>query len=368
MEKITYCKKCFANSLRPRISFTGGVCSACVWAEEKKTINWELRFNQLKEICNQHRRNDYFDCIVPVSGGKDSSYVAYKMKNELHMHPLCVTINPDLQLEINQKNLQNFSKQGYDLLAITPNIEVSKKLNKKGFIEQGRPMIGWMLAVQAAVMRVAVMYHIPLVMFGEDGETEYGGRTALKNNPLYSVEDAVKIYLSGNSADAFMDEYEDNKASYQWYQFPSKEQLEELDIKLAHWSYFENWDANEHEKLAKEKFDLLGQKERAIGTYTKYCQNDTKLYVLHTYLMFLKFGFGRCNQDVSMDIRSGKMTLNEGAELIKKYDGEYPSEYIQDYLEYFEMTKDEFESVLDKHANKNILEKSSGYWKLISSS
>lgn len=366
MDQVKYCKRCFASSLRPRISFNkDGVCSACLWAAEKKSaIDWKHRRNQLEELCNKYRRSNYFDCIVPVSGGKDGSYVAHKLKYTYHMNPLCITITPDLQLDIGKKNLEHFIDKGFDLLSITPNPDLMKQLNKKGFIEQGRPMVGWMLAVQAAVMKLAVMYRVPLIMFGEDGETEYGGLAALKNSPVYGVDEAINLYLSGNDINKLAEGLETTNNNYFWYEFPSEDDLKHLDIKVAHYSYFENWDSNEHVDFAIKHFNMEGQPERSIGTYTRYSQNDTMLYTLHSYLMFLKFGFGRCNQDASIDIRSGRMTRSEGLELLKKYDGEYPKKYINAYLKYFDMTSEEFNSILDKYANKDVLYKKDGYWKL----
>ena len=114
--------------------------------------------------------------------------------------------------------------------------------------------------------------------------------------------------------------------------------------------------------VAKEQFNLEESQTRSVGTYTNFAQTDTKLYDLHVYLMFLKFGFGRCTQDIGIDIRRGALTRKQALTLVKKYDGEYPEPYIEDYLKYFNMTFKEFDSVLDSFANKNVLHKVNGKW------
>jgi len=361
---MKYCSSCLMPETRPRITFNEkGVCNACQWAEEKRTIvDWEKRWQQLLEICerNKKRNPKGFDCIVPVSGGKDSSYVAYKMKNELGMHPLTITVQPPLPFEIGNENLENFINCGYDHLRITPNPEVGRKLSKICFIEYGQPLMAWIIAVQTVTFRISVLFNIPLIMFGEEGEVEYGGSSALKDVPFYDVEFSIKVYLSGIDPRQFAKEFSE-KELY-WWLYPSEEELRKVNLEIAHWSYFENWDSYLHYLIAKEKCGLKEMEQRCIGTYNNFAQTDTCLYDLHCYLMYLKFGFGRCTQDVGIDIRRGALTREQGLNLVKAYDGEYPEPFIEKYLEYFRMTKEEFDAVLDKFANKNLFRKEKGRW------
>ncbi len=364
---LQVCTKCLMISTRPRLTFDkNGVCSACQWSEEKKNlkIDFKARQEELKQLSDKYKKRNAgrFNVICPASGGKDSSYVAYKLKKELGMHPLVVSINPPLAHNEGEYNLNEFLKRGYDTVRITPNYKVGQKLAKKTFIENGQPMFGFMMAVQAAVLKMAVLFDIPFVMFGEEGETEYGGTKALRNKACYGLEESINIYLSGVNPIDVGKELGFSEEEMYWWTHPTVEEFKKLNPAITHWSYFEDWNPQNNYMLAKEKFGLKEKVGRSVGTYTNFSQLDTKLYDLHTYLMFLKFGFGRCSQDVCIDIRRGTITREEGLELINKYDGEYPEPYIKDYLEYFEMTQEEFDAVIDKWANKDLLIKKDGRW------
>jgi N-acetyl sugar amidotransferase len=361
---LRYCTNCLMPETRPRISYDEhGVCNACLWAKEKsEVIDWDSRGRELEALCEENRQRNpsQFDCLVPASGGKDSSYVAYMMKHKMKMHPLSVTIAPPLSYALGDRNLENFIYSGFDNVRITPNPEVGSQIARTAFIEQGQPLMAWIMSVQTTIFRCAVLFNLPFVMFGEEGEVEYGGSTKLKHKACYELEDSIKIYLSGNDPKRFLGQFSE-KELY-WWQYPSEEEFRAIDPKIAHWSYFENWDSYEHYLLAKEKCGLGEEEARCLGTYNNFAQTDTKLYDLHCYLMYLKFGFGRCSQDVGIDIRRGAMTRKQGLALAKRYDGEYPKPYIQDYLNYFKMTQEEFDDALDRHANRDLFKKVDGQW------
>lgn len=358
---MKYCTNCVMPETRPRVSFDErGWCNACQWAEEKKQLDWGGRWKLLEDLCDKFRSKTGFDCIVPVSGGKDSSYVAYMMKHRLKMNPLCVTIRPNLALDVGRQNLINFINAGYDHIHLTPDPEISREIDRIGFVEAGRPLLGWQTAVQTGIFRLAQKLSIPFVMFGEEGETEYGGAKKLKNSHFYNAEDAVSIYLEGHDPRRYSELY-DEKRLY-LFTFPSPNELIEADVCIAHWSYFENWDPYEHYLVAKEKCGLQETKERVSATYNNFAQTDTALYNLHAWMMYLKFGFGRCSQDVGIDIRRGAMTRKQGISLIKRFDREAPLQFIPLYLDYFRMSLDEFNAVIERHVNKKLFELRSGVW------
>lgn len=361
MAKVFRCTTCLNMSNRPRIEFDErGRCNACQWAEEKRTtVDWGKRQKELKALFDKYRNPHGYDCIVPVSGGKDSSYVSWKVKYEWGMNPLCVTVNPPLAFPEGEANLKNFSKKGFDLLAITPNPVIMQRLNRIGLIESGVSMLGWQIAVQTAVARVACAYKIPLIIYGEDGEVEYGGTSKTKNQMCYDIQYAKDIYLHGSVKYVNQLGLAENEL-LQWT-YPSDAELQELDIKATHWSYFENWDSERNAELAIREFGLV-KRDVVKASYSTTGQNDTALYDLHTYLMFLKFGFGRATQDAGIDIRRGAMTREEGFKMVAQYDEVYPEQYIPLYLDYYQMTMEELDAVFDKWANKELLHKVNGRW------
>ena len=340
---IKYCTNCFVPSTRPRITFNplDGKCNACEWSIEKRTkINWQERQDYFKKLCDKYRRNgEEPDCIVPFSGGKDSIYVAYKMK-ELGMTPLLVTILPHLETEIGKWNRTHLCSE-FEHLEITLEEDKYRSLARKYFIEDGRPKHPWETAISAIIINQAIELGIPFIIYGEEGEQEYGGVSREKDRWKYPVD---KEYLMKYY-------YQEGKLDWPW---PDDKEFEK--IFFTQWSRFEDWRPTLHADFAIAKGMKVGP-VRSIGTFTNHSQLSDKLQDLHTYLMFLKFGFGRCTSDACIALRDGRIKREEALELIECYDGEFPNKYLQDYLDYFEMSYEEFVNVLDKHANKELLEK-----------
>jgi len=362
-KSVKWCSNCLAMSTRPRISFDErGWCNACRWMEEKKALNWGAREEKLIQLLDKHRRSDgSFDCLVPVSGGKDGSYVAYNLKHKYGMNPLCVTVTPALPLELGEKNLRAFVESGFNHISINPAFEAMRILNKRGLVETGFPYYGWLVAIQAAPIRIAAQFGIGLIFYGEDGEVEYGGSTETDKNPIYDVQYMKKIYLEGGY-EKVLEGSGLTESDLAFFRFPHDELLQESPIDITHWSYFENWDPYRNYLIAKEHCGLKEAEDTNSGTFTNFAQNDQALYALHTYLMYLKFGFGRANQDASIEIRRGAMDRQQAVNLVRIYDGHYPEEFIDTYLDYYQMSKEEFDAVLDKYANTKLFEKRDGRW------
>lgn len=364
INNFKWCSNCLAMSTRPRITFDErGWCNACVWTEKKKKLDWNARQLELENLLNQHRRNTgEFDCMVPCSGGKDGSYVAYNLKHKYGMNPLCVTVTPALALPLGDQNLRSFVENGYDHISINAEYEAMRVLNKTGFIEMGLPYYGWLIAIHTAVIRMATNFGINLIFYGEDGEVEYGGSTETSKEPIYDVYYQKKVYLEGG--------YEKvlaasglSSSQLNFFRYPSDEQLNKHTLQLTHWSYFENWDPYRNYLVAKEHCGLKESNDSNAGTFTNFSQNDQALYALHTYLMYLKFGFGRANQDACIEVRRGAMGREQAVNLVRLYDGHFPEEFIELYLTYYRMTLNEFDAVLDRYANKDLYEKIGGRWK-----
>lgn len=357
------CSSCLNMSTRPRIEFDAlGRCNACVWNERKATIDWSARNVQLQELLAKHRRTDGgFDCVVPVSGGKDGSYVAYNLKHKYGMNPLAITVTPALALELGNDNLRSFIASGYNHIQISPDADAMRSLNRSGFIEMGFPYYGWLIAIQSAVVRMTVKLGIELIFYGEDGEVEYGGSTETASRAIYDVDYMRRVYLEGGH-DSVLERSGLPDSSLNFFKFPTNDELRQGKLEIAHWSYFESWDPYRNYLTAKEFCGLREADGSNNGTFTNFSQNDQALYALHTYLMYLKFGFGRATQDAGIEVRRGAMERDQALNLVQIYDNHFPDEFLQSYLEYYQMTQEEFDAVLDRWANKNLFEKIDGRW------
>lgn len=355
--KVRWCSTCLTMSTRPRITFDEqGRCNACVWAETKKTLDWSPRMRQLEELLESNKKESgEFDCIVPVSGGKDGSYVAHTLKERFGMNPLAVTINPPLPTELGRKNLENFVNSGFSHVSVSPDPVAMRVLNRQGFIEMGFPYFGWLTAITLAPLEIAMRFDCDLVFYGEDGEVEYGGSSGTEGTPFRDLEYLKKVYLEGGH-ERVLESAGLPESQLRFFVLEEELTNRHPNLKRLNWSYFENWDPYRNYLVAKEHCGLNDAESSNEGTFTNFAQNDQFLYSLHTYVMYLKFGFGRANQDASIDIRRGAMTREQGLELVRLYDGAYPIESEDLFLEYFGMERTEFLSVLRKWANPQLFE------------
>jgi N-acetyl sugar amidotransferase len=330
--------------------------------ERKKTLDWGPRKKELEQLLDRYRSTSGgFDCIVPVSGGKDGCSIAYRLRDLHGMHPLTVTVRPALELSIGGENLLNFINRGYNHIHVSPDVNAMRKINRLGFIEKGFPYYGWLIAIFTAVIRVAVNFNIPLLFYGEDGEVEYGGSTESSNKSLFDIEYMKRVYFEAGY-DKVFNKLELSQKDLYFFTFPSDAELAGRNLYFTHWSYFEAWDSYKNYLLAKEHCGLKEVEFTNAGTFTNFAQNDQALYALHTYLMYLKFGFGRATQDAGIEIRRGAMTRDQAIELVRVYDNHYPEEFIDQYLEYYQMDYQAFDAVLDRWANRDLFKKIDGRW------
>ena len=357
--KIKICKSCIMISTRPRITYDkNGICNACQWKEEKKKINWKIREKKFKDIVSQIKsKKNNFDVLVPVSGGKDSCYVAYNLKYKYKLNPLYVTVNPTLQSDLGKRNLKNFNNKGFNLFTLDASPEFLRKIDKQSLISFGQPYFGWLTAIYTAIPNLATSLGIDLIIYGDNGEVEYGGSKETKDKFLYDGKYVEKILLSNKHKKIFSKIDLRNEDKF-FFELQKKRKFH-----YAYYSYLENWDPYKNYLFAKEKFDMEENTRSNPSTFTNFSQNDQKLYPLHTYLMYLKFGFGRACQDACIEIRRDAMTRDQAIALVNLYDHLFPKEHLKDYLEYYGMSLNKFKKILDSFANKKILKKKNNTWK-----
>ena len=341
------CEKCLVTSTRPRVEFKKNICSGCLNFEERKKINWKKRYLQLKKLCSKYRSNNKrYDIVVPVGGGKDSSYVAWVLKNKLKMNPLCVFIEPPLMTTIGRKNLENFEKSGFKVLRIK-HTSFNKKLNKYYFKKFGLPQQSWISSIKIAPLKIAKQHNIKLVMFGEEGESMYGGINKNRNNMAFEKKNISKYYLESQPINIST-----NKEKFKYVSLETSDLKKLSEIKMLYWSYFEKWDENYHLKIAKKYCGLKYAKVKEKNAINNHSHTDQKMFALHMYLAYVKYGFSRATSDTSIEIRHKRISRTQAIEIVKKYDHVFPTNYLRDYCKYFYINKKQFFKILDYHKNK----------------
>ena len=375
--EVVFCKKCVVSNQRPRIVFDeNGVCSACNYAEYKENkIDWDAREQELVELLNKHRSKDgSFDIIVPGSGGKDSGYVAHVLKEKYGMHPLCVTWAPFIYTDIGWKNFNNFVQSGFNVLSCYQDGVLHRKLARTAFEVKGDAWEPFTYGQNSYAFHIALKFDIKLIFLGENGEAEYGGsmKDALKS--YESIDDCDHFHYKGAGVETVLEAgrelgiltaEEANPNRFLFYQPPKYEELANAGIQ-THWmSYYKKWVPQENFYYASKNTGFeVNPDGRSEGTHSKYASLDDKTDGFHWYLGYIKFGMGRATRDAMMEIRSGHIDRDEAIALVKRYDGEFPSVYFQDFIKYLDISEERFWEVVDAYRLPHLWEKKDGMWKL----
>jgi len=366
--EVKYCKKCTISNQRPRIKFDeNGVCTACNYAVFKKTqIDWELRDKELQELCDKYRKNDgSYDVIVPSSGGKDSAFVAYQLKYKYNMNPLTVTWSPHLWTQDGFNNFQgHIHTGGFDNVLGTPNGDVHRKLTKISFEVLGDPFQPFIYGQTNYPMQMALKHNVSLIMYGENGEVEYGGnmKNAFKPNRDYKT-DHKEHYFSGLAPEDLI-EYGISSNDIIPYMAPKNEELEKLGLDIHFFGYYKKWIPQELYYHAVEHTGFTPRYARNEGTYSKYASFDDQIDGFHYYLAYIKFGLGRTTSDTAHEIRDGHITREEGINLVKRFDGEFPGLHFDTFLKYCDITEEHYHEVIDSWRSPHLWAKNYGKWEL----
>lgn len=363
---VRYCKRCVMPETKPDLSIDEeGICDACRSAEVKNEIDWDARREELREILERYRSKDgsNYDCIVPVSGGKDSTFQVMTIL-ELGYRPLLVTWSACSYTEIGRKNIENMQKLGADHIQFTPNPKVYRAMFAEAFRRVGDGCWPCHVGIFSYPVRVAVNYGVPLLVYGENPQLEYGGPASEAHDNTIDREWLEEFGgLLGNRIDDMIGVNGITEADLIPYRYPSDEELKRVGVTGIFLGYYLKWDAREQlKKVLTTDFQVnldtadVGDTPHQEGTFTNYENLDGKFVGVHDYLKFLKFGFGRATDHAAIDIRNERISREEAVELVRTYEGKVPRRYLDEYLEFVGMTEEEFYETLDAFTNKAIFE------------
>ena len=367
---MKYCKKCVQTDTRPGIVFDDeNICSACQASEKRNKIDWTEREKELQEIVQwtkkeSKKRDSNFDCVVGVSGGKDSTFQALYSRDCLGLHPLLVNCAPDNISEVGRKNLENLVQHGFDMISIRPNPIIERTLSKYSFYKYGNFVKPLEYPLYAVTYMTALKYNIPLIIQGENPAITLGITKYLKSdgNALNWRDTPT---LSGGNASDWVQEGIELKDLY-FYQYPTAEEFKKKDVRGIYLGYYvKEWSntSNTEFSVSRGLSGRPGHDPNKTGKINPYFSIDADLKVVNQMLKYLKFGFGSTTDEVCYDIREGRMTREEGIELVKKYDGKCSDSYIREWCRYIGITEKEFWKVTDKWVNKKLFRKNKwGKW------
>ena len=362
---IKYCCNCVYPETKPDLTFDeDGVCDACRFANVKDATDWDSRRKELVEIFNKFKNKDgsNYDCIIPVSGGKDSHFQTYMVKEEFGLNPLCVSYHLPEFTDLGRKNIENLKNLGVDCLEFTPNPEICRKMQKIGLIEFGDAQWPEHFGIFTVPVQVAVRYNIPLIVWGENSQAEYGGPLKDSTN-RYLDSKWCKEYgtrVGGQSNSYFgpevMLQHGIDRKFLNPYIYPSDDEIKRVGVTGIFLGSFLKWNIkNQLEKVRELGFTLHdGPSE---GTFTNYENLDNKIQGIHDYFKWLKFGYGRTTDNASVQIRLNWLNREEAMKLVREYEGKLPERYLNEFLDQWDMSRDEFFKIADKFTNKELFKK-----------
>ena len=386
-KKIIFCKNCVTPNQYPAsipefkhvknrkgakyIHFNKeDICDGCLQAKIKKNIDWKKREKELLHLLERHRKNNGdFDCIVPGSGGKDSAYQAHILKYKYGMNPLTITWPPILYTDYGKKNFDNWlSIGGFDNITHKPNPKVLKILTKLAIENLLHPFQTFILGQKNLAPYYAAKLNIKLVFYGEN-EAEYGNpiadnSKAQRDKSFYTVNKLTNNYLSGIKVKDLINDYKLKLSDLRMYLPIELDLYKKNKIQTHYLGYYIKWIPQEAYYYAIENTGFKARPFRTEGTYSKYNSIDDKIDDLHYYTRFIKFGFGRCTDDASQEIRNNHITREEGKALVKRFDGEFPQKYFSEIMNHLEMEPNYFLKLVDKFRSPHIWKKIGKNWRL----
>jgi N-acetyl sugar amidotransferase len=364
--RVQYCQVCVMPNTRPRIVFDDeGVCNACRNADDKRSIDWDARELEFQELVEPYRSKDgSWDCIVPWSGGKDSSTIAYRLKFELGMNPLLVTFSPLIPNDVGNHNRDAIVRLGFDHIFFRPNEVVNRRLAQRFFMERGNLKVAWDAGVNTIPVKVAVKFGIPLIFYAEHGESEYGGRVLSEESKRTRDFTEVLEHQIGDDPQNWVDD-EITPNDLNPYTYPDPDEIEAVGVKALYYAYFFKWSMFENYEFIRTKIDFHTTPfGRTDGTFTHFDSLDDKTDNLYYYMQYIKFGFGRAIRDACRMIQNGQLSREEGVRLALEFDAEFPNQYLAEVTEYLGVSTEELVKMVDQHRNDEIWAKEAGEWSL----
>jgi N-acetyl sugar amidotransferase len=376
---VKYCLRCvYPENTRPRLLIDEyGICSACHSFEERANKSdeyWSERKEALKNVLDKARENarkndSPYDCIIPVSGGKDSHYQTYLITQVYKMKPLLVAYNHGYNSRLGIRNLNNLvSTFGCDLIRYNTNPKTAKKLSLFMLSKVGDMTWHHHSGIFTFPFQIAVKYKVPLVIYGEDGGGYFQGMFNLDDQVEFTQKHRQEIAMRGFEPDDVLNDpnnTEITKNELAPFYFPSDEEMESVGVRGIYVSNFDKWNQVEHAELMINKYGFQTY-QTSEQTFNLHSSIDDLFEGTHNYLKYLKFGYSRCTDHASMEIRHQRMSREEAIEMVRKYEYQKRPKNLDLFLKFVEISEQEFLNKIEHLRDPQIWEKNSkDEWRLL---
>ena len=370
---MEFCRRClYPVNARPAIILDeDGICSGCRYHESRQKIDWNVREKMLRELIEPYKKraresDNPYDCIIPVGGGKDSHFQTHIMKKVYGMNPLLVTYNHTYNTQLGLRNLNNLvDKLGCDLIRFTTSPETAKKISRYMVKQVGDLTWHYHAGIRTFPFQIAVKYDIPLVVLGEHGFAELVGMVTLEDMVEHTNWTRKEMDMrSFDPENLVAQESGITRGEIGQFRYPSDQDIERVGVRGIYLSNFVDWNAKYQAELVADEYDFQFFKSKRDRTFVLYAKTDDHANDVHDYLKYLKFGYGRATDDASTEIRHGRMTREEGIEMVREYDHRRPKS-LDAYLDFMELSERQFLELIEPMRDKSIWEKDSqGNWRV----
>lgn len=351
---IRQCARCLLPETHDTVTFDEqNVCSVCRAAEFKKDqVDWAARKRDLDRLIGEYRGKYAYDCIVPFSGGKDSTYTVWYLVKEYKIKPLVVRFDHGfLRPTVLANTERTIRRLGVDFLNFRANMKVVKRLMLEALIRKGDFCWHCHTGIFSFPMQMALKFRVPLIFWGEPN-TEYNAFFRLDEPELVDEKRFNRFVNLGITAEDMVgmvnNDTDITLRDLEPFRYPPREELRALGYRSVCLGTYIKWDVKKHrEVIARE---LGWQEEQVEGVPREYGYEkiECALQGVRDYLKFIKRGMGRTNHLACIDIRNGRLTRDEAVELAEKYDGRRPAS-LDVFLRILDITEQQFNEIAMQH-------------------
>jgi N-acetyl sugar amidotransferase len=360
---IQYCSRCLYPSTKPDLWFRDGICGACHSFESRCQYDWSSGSSALRHIINDNKKNNKYDCLVPVSGGKDSTYQVWRLLNEGY-NPLCVTAPTDQLTPLGRKNIENLKTLGCDYVEFSVNPSVRKAINRYAFFNVGDIQWPEHLLIYTIPVRAAVLFQIPIIVWGECPQREYGAGRPEDAALKYFDRRVLEEYgsLNGLRVSDLPSIFGVKSSDLYLYEYPDPEDVDKLGLKGIYLDNYFEWNGLSN-SIISQSLGFQTYHSNILGTIANYENLDNYVHGIHDYLKYLKFGFGRATDVACNLIRRRIISREDAIVLVRANDGLYPSHYmdksLKDILGEYSISVDQFNEVCNDYTNYDLFKQDS---------
>lgn len=358
---MRYCNICLENDLRPNVKFINGLCPSCFYVKRNESeLFWNKRLKLLKKIVEPYKNSkNHFDCIVGVSGGKDSTRQALWVRDKLGLNPLLVSLcyPPQQVTKVGVDNISNLINLGFDVIVSSLSPITWKILMKESFFKFANWAKSTELALFSSVPQNAIRFKIPLIIWGENVGIQVGDMAATSNKQ-YDGKNLRKLNTLNSGDLSWVKSNKIKEVDLMPYKYPSEKEFIKNKLKIIYlgW-FFKDWSMlNNAKNSILEGLTIRDKKFKDYGDLFRTSSLDEDWVTFNQLIKYYKYGFGRATEYLNEEIRTGRISRQEAAKICQKYDGKFSNKIIEEFCKFIKISSEQFWNIVKKHTNKRLFE------------